>query len=860
MNLKSIVTADLSQLERKYGEAISASKRTASQMDAAFKDSPKLDPRSLSAGMSGAATQIKASNDIIKESVESVSSEIIESFGIDGDVVNMLANEMVKLKLSTLAAGGAAAGLVIGIGLLTNAMAKTGAEIRNVAQLTGLSTDQVQRYEAAASAAGVATDVFTDAIAKLRDRAKDATRGNIEVAQAFQALGVSAEGSVRNAASAFERLLDILEQVPDAQTRIMIAQRVLGDVNDQTLSGILALTDANGQLRDRVNELSVALDKQSVEELAQMNREWDLLSTKLGNFSKQVGLGTVKTLEYIGLALAGETDKMNQAGGATSSFSQQQNQATSATNTATGAIQNQTAAVAALTAELASVRIGAIQKGVSEQLTQIAFSSRNAAEAVSEFKKRLARDDDFYAAVNRQKQYKDSLEALNKLIDPDKPRARRATGDNRAKEISELEQLTRQLQSTNRDISVFGNLTSKEFKLRMELEGAREFKSGLEEILKLRRSLGEPIRTPFPQTTEGIEAEIAKLNALKTARDALARQDIYAGIRQKVAAEAEERRKVLESFDQVQRELREMSGDEIENIGIDLGERFAEAMANAIREGRGDIVDAINEIIRQGKERARVVRDTERARDVTSIAESGLEQARIMIQNDLNRGIITEIEARQQQVEAERDARTAILQALEAERELAIARGDAAEAARLAVEIERAQSLGEGINERFEQFRDRLGQGFDDIIGTLMRGGEGLREAGMRVVNDVFNTLIQEMLLQATGGKYGSFGQLIGGALGGLLGGLFKAEGGPVSAGMPYIIGEEGPEMFVPRTSGYVMDAQATRSAMSRSSTMVNVTNVFHVATPGGQISRESQSQAATKAAAAVEHAVRRNA
>jgi hypothetical protein len=32
-----------------------------------------------------------------------------------------------------------------------------------------------------------------------------------------------------------------------------------------------------------------------------------------------------------------------------------------------------------------------------------------------------------------------------------------------------------------------------------------------------------------------------------------------------------------------------------------------------------------------------------------------------------------------------------------------------------------------------------------------------------------------------------------------------KASGGPVSAGTPYMVGEEGPEMFVPRSSGNII-------------------------------------------------------
>ena len=49
------------------------------------------------------------------------------------------------------------------------------------------------------------------------------------------------------------------------------------------------------------------------------------------------------------------------------------------------------------------------------------------------------------------------------------------------------------------------------------------------------------------------------------------------------------------------------------------------------------------------------------------------------------------------------------------------------------------------------------------------------------------------------------FGSLFGfGGGGGIFGG-FRAEGGPVSAGSAYVVGERGPEMFVPRVSGSII-------------------------------------------------------
>lgn len=52
---------------------------------------------------------------------------------------------------------------------------------------------------------------------------------------------------------------------------------------------------------------------------------------------------------------------------------------------------------------------------------------------------------------------------------------------------------------------------------------------------------------------------------------------------------------------------------------------------------------------------------------------------------------------------------------------------------------------------------------------------------------------------------------LIGDIAGSLLGGIVgaRATGGPVAGGMPYLVGEQGPELFVPPSSGAIVPNQA---------------------------------------------------
>jgi hypothetical protein len=69
-------------------------------------------------------------------------------------------------------------------------------------------------------------------------------------------------------------------------------------------------------------------------------------------------------------------------------------------------------------------------------------------------------------------------------------------------------------------------------------------------------------------------------------------------------------------------------------------------------------------------------------------------------------------------------------------------------------------------------------------------------------------------------GKLGDLWGKFTGAAGGIFG---RAMGGPVAGGTAYLVGERGPELFLPGRSGFIVPATQTASLMSGSST-VNVT------------------------------------
>lgn len=101
-------------------------------------------------------------------------------------------------------------------------------------------------------------------------------------------------------------------------------------------------------------------------------------------------------------------------------------------------------------------------------------------------------------------------------------------------------------------------------------------------------------------------------------------------------------------------------------------------------------------------------------------------------------------------------------------------------------------------------------------------GFEDLRRVALSALADIAANALRTNIGVAQGGSGGLLGALVG-AVGSLFGAPGRATGGTVSGGRPYMVGERGPELFVPASAGRI----ETRGAMRGP---VNVT--INLATP----------------------------
>lgn len=102
---------------------------------------------------------------------------------------------------------------------------------------------------------------------------------------------------------------------------------------------------------------------------------------------------------------------------------------------------------------------------------------------------------------------------------------------------------------------------------------------------------------------------------------------------------------------------------------------------------------------------------------------------------------------------------------------------------------------------------ERAGTGLSRTLGRALADGklgfDDLRRIASTALADIAQQALRLDFSAIFGGGGGGGGSLLG-LVGGLLGLPGRATGGPVSAGRAYMVGERGPELFVPTAAGRV--------------------------------------------------------
>ncbi len=161
-------------------------------------------------------------------------SKEIDIFGDKTEKLNKASDTMLKVA----AAGGTA---IVGMAMKS---AQAADDINTMAKVTGLSTEEIQKFQYAAERIDVDIETLTGSMSRMTKNMMTATKGTGDAYEAFKALGVefvNQDGTLRDKQEVFAELISALGKMENETQRDALAMQIFGksaqDLNPLILGG-----------------------------------------------------------------------------------------------------------------------------------------------------------------------------------------------------------------------------------------------------------------------------------------------------------------------------------------------------------------------------------------------------------------------------------------------------------------------------------------------------------------------------------------------------------------------------------------------------------------------------------------------
>lgn len=192
----------------------------------------------------------------------------------------------------------AAAGVDVAIGALAYKSGKAADELNTLSQVTGISTDELQKYKAAADLVDVSVETIANSQNKMKKSMLSAQQGSKNTAEAFKTLGVNIEdsnGHLRSQDEVFTEAIAALGKMENETERDALAMQIFG----RSARDLNPLIEDNGETYKKVadifnkNELSI-VDQETIDKANQFQDTID-----------EIKLTGMAALNSLGMQLAG---------------------------------------------------------------------------------------------------------------------------------------------------------------------------------------------------------------------------------------------------------------------------------------------------------------------------------------------------------------------------------------------------------------------------------------------------------------------------------------------------------------------------------------------------------------------------
>lgn len=225
-----------------------------------------------------------------------------------GNVNLRAASEQVKELGNKLTSAGeamkgvsmAAAAVVGSLAAISVKAGKAADDLNTMSKVTGIGTDELQKYSYAADLVDVSTESIAKANKKLATNAYNAANGSKSQAEAFDKLGVSvtdADGNLRDSDAIFQDTITALGQMENETERNALAQKLMG----KSASELNPLIEDGGEtykmVADTLKKYDLDfVDQETLDKANEFNDELDTMKL-LGSVAiAQVGSQLAATL------------------------------------------------------------------------------------------------------------------------------------------------------------------------------------------------------------------------------------------------------------------------------------------------------------------------------------------------------------------------------------------------------------------------------------------------------------------------------------------------------------------------------------------------------------------------------------
>lgn len=293
VNLLKQRLAVLQESTSKSKDDIESLKKALAQMKAKGLDETNAEYRELQREIITAESKQRAFNKEIKKlkASTSVLGQASQKMADFGSSVTKAGESLRGLSMVAGAVDVALAGLTVKAG-------QSADDLNTLSKVTGIGTDQLQKYKLSADLMDVSVESIAKSQQKLKKNMLGALDGTNEQAQYFEQLGINitnTDGSLRNASDVFDDTIEALGKMENETERDAIAMALMG----KSANELNPLIEDGGETYKKVADImaSNGLDIVDQDTLDKANQFNDALDT-----IKLTGMATLST---VGTQLAG---------------------------------------------------------------------------------------------------------------------------------------------------------------------------------------------------------------------------------------------------------------------------------------------------------------------------------------------------------------------------------------------------------------------------------------------------------------------------------------------------------------------------------------------------------------------------